>query len=42
MYLGLAYGQGMLNTDMVVFYATGQGVVDDLWSDDYKAPKHDF
>ena len=26
---------------MVVFYATGLGVVDDLWSEDYKAPKHD-
>ena len=41
MWFGLAYGQGMFQTDMVVFYATGAGLVNDLWSDDYKAPMYD-
>ena len=31
-YLGIAFGENMTNTDMVVFQSEGQGTVKDLWS----------
>ena len=41
MYLGLAYGSGMVNVDMVRFSGSGSGVVQDLWSTGYYEPAVD-
>ena len=40
-YLGLAYGRGMNNVDMVVFSASGFGSVTDHWSKSIGAPPED-
>ena len=41
MYLALAFGQGMVNTDMVLFQAKNEGKVTDLWSTGYTTPQPD-
>ena len=40
-YLGLVYGKGMINVDMVVFTASGFGSVTDHWSKFFGAPPED-
>eukprot|EP00355_Strombidium_rassoulzadegani_P001374 CAMPEP_0168612962 /NCGR_PEP_ID=MMETSP0449_2-20121227/3195_1 /TAXON_ID=1082188 /ORGANISM="Strombidium rassoulzadegani, Strain ras09" /LENGTH=154 /DNA_ID=CAMNT_0008653559 /DNA_START=7 /DNA_END=471 /DNA_ORIENTATION=+ len=40
-YFAIAFGGGMINTDMVLFQATELGVVTDLWSTGYWTPSTD-
>ena len=41
MYLALAFGEGMQNTDMVSFQAKDNGILTDLWSTGYTKPQPD-
>ena len=41
MWLALAYGRQMTNTDMVIFRATSDGIVQDLWAQGYQIPTVD-
>ena len=40
-YFGIAYGKGMVKIDMVRFVGSGDGSVEDLWSDFYGTPDYD-
>ena len=40
-YFGIAYGEGMLGVDIVRFIGSGDGVVQDMWSNFYWAPDED-